>query len=616
MKRFFILHIIALFFIGLTAYTPMPKPHCETIYKQFLADYEQFAQQITSFNSELDLLDTEEVQQSFSALRTSFKTIEPLLAYYLESEYNLYFNGAPLPKLEPNAPEIKVLDPKGMQVIDEIVYADAIDKTALKSQLSKLQKATQLSKKLLLGIHPEDRHIIEATRSQIIRTVSLGLSGFDTPGSGLYISDAIASNQTLVKYLAAYTDIMRNEDKNIINQLKALEGSLVDAKTQENVDFAFLIREYYSPLYGDILDFHLASGIEHAREVSNILSPLNYYAKGLFEEDFLNLSTFNRISPEDYNQEKISLGEKLFYDNIMSQSSDMSCATCHKPELAFTDGKSISSPNSSDQQLHRNTPTLINSIYSKRYFYDMRATKPDLQIDHVIYNPDEFHFNYDSISHRLKADASYNSLFAQNYGSNSINRYSITDAIIQYVSSLSGFSSEFDQYMRKEKDVYSEEALAGFNLFMGKGACASCHFVPLFNGTVPPSYEDSESEILGVLASNDFTQVQLDNDPGRILNGNQAEASEIYHRSFKTPSVRNAALTAPYMHNGVHPNLDDVLTFYNNGGGAGMGQDVPYQTLAPDSLGLSTVEMKQIIVFMETLTDTTGMMPKPLANNF
>lgn len=581
----------------------------QNIFKQFFNQFESYEQSVGELKSNLSQKSEAEIIDDYLELRVQFKSIESLLAYYMEGEYNLYFNGAPLPKLEPNAPQIVVLEPKGMQVLDELIYADSMDKKEIEKILHELSTACQFTKKILRSITAQDRHIIEALRSQIVRTVSLGLSGFDTPGSAAFMLDAITINQVMIQYLTAYQELMRPEDKIIQSRLSELAQALDNNKDLPVADFAHLIREYYNPLYGDILRFHLGSGIEHAREVSNILSPLNYYAESIFDEDFLNLAPFNKIDPSDYTPAKIKLGESLFYDDLLSQAKDMSCATCHQPEKGFADGKKISVENSSNRDLQRNTPTLINSIYSRRYFYDMRAVKPDLQIDHVVYNPDEFHFNYDSIASRLHNDEKYKSLFEKNYGENHINRYTITDAITQYISSLSGFSSPFDEYMRKESDAYAPEAIAGFNLFMSKGACASCHFVPLFNGTVPPAYQDSESEILGVLATNDFINPRLDTDPGRIHNGNATEASEIYHRSFKTPSVRNIALTAPYMHNGVHPTLDDVMTFYNNGGGAGMKLDVPYQTLAPDSLGLTTEETKHIITFMETLTDTIGMIP-------
>jgi cytochrome c peroxidase len=157
----------------------------------------------------------------------------------------------------------------------------------------------------------------------------------------------------------------------------------------------------------------------------------------------------------------------------------------------------------------------------------------------------------------------------------------------------------------------SEPARRGFNLFMGKAACGTCHFAPVFNGTVPPDYEDSESEVLGVPAAPVWKDAAIDPDMGRIANRRAAEHAPFNQYAFKTPTLRNIALTAPYMHNGVYQTLEEVMQFYNVGGGAGIGIVLPNQTLPPDPLGLSKREIRDIIVFMEALTDTAGLTRAP-----
>jgi len=151
----------------------------------------------------------------------------------------------------------------------------------------------------------------------------------------------------------------------------------------------------------------------------------------------------------------------------------------------------------------------------------------------------------------------------------------------------------------------------GFNLFMGKAGCATCHFPPTFSGLVPPLFYESESEVLGVPAENVGVDAILDDDMGRYHNGRSKEFFENYKNSFKTVTLRNIALTAPYMHNGVFNTLEEVMEFYNNGGGAGMGIEVPNQTLPADSLHLTQYEQTAIITFMEALTDTVNLTSKP-----
>jgi len=172
------------------------------------------------------------------------------------------------------------------------------------------------------------------------------------------------------------------------------------------------------------------------------------------------------------------------------------------------------------------------------------------------------------------------------------------------VLSLQSFNSPFDEYVRGEKSDISAEVREGFNLFMGKAACGTCHFAPTFAGLVPPSFIHSESEILGVLKNPHADS--LDADMGRNANGISNESAWIYDRSFKTTTVRNVELTAPYFHNGAYSSLNEVLDFYNEGGGEGKGLTVSNQTLSPDPLDLTDDEMNAIIAFMKSLTDNSA----------
>ncbi len=164
--------------------------------------------------------------------------------------------------------------------------------------------------------------------------------------------------------------------------------------------------------------------------------------------------------------------------------------------------------------------------------------------------------------------------------------------------------------MRSEKKSVSREVKNGFNLFMGKAACGTCHFAPTFAGLVPPRFTESESEILGILQQFDTLSPKLDTDAGRYA-GHAKDQVALYKRSFKTMTVRNSGLSAPYFHNGKFKTLEQVLEFYDHGGGAGLGLDVPYQTLPSDKLHLTKNEKRDIIAFLHSLTDTTGLTNKP-----
>jgi cytochrome c peroxidase len=146
---------------------------------------------------------------------------------------------------------------------------------------------------------------------------------------------------------------------------------------------------------------------------------------------------------------------------------------------------------------------------------------------------------------------------------------------------------------------------------MGKAACGTCHFAPVFNGTVPPYFNDTEAEVLGVPESYDTLHPVLDHDLGRFDSGYPRDKAPFYKYAFKTVTVRNAAITAPYMHNGAIKSLEEVVDFYNRGGGAGMGLDVPHQTLPFDHLTLSEAEQKDLVAFMHALTSTSFDTEKP-----
>ena len=142
----------------------------------------------------------------------------------------------------------------------------------------------------------------------------------------------------------------------------------------------------------------------------------------------------------------------------------------------------------------------------------------------------------------------------------------------------------------------------GFNLFTGKAKCATCHFIPLFNGLVPPEFTETETEVLGVPATKSKKNATLDTDPGKY----NITHSVIHKNAFKTSTLRNIELTGPYMHNGVFNSLDEVMEFYNEGGGAGLKISPDNQTLPKNKLHLTKKEMADIIAFLKSLTDPSA----------
>jgi len=206
---------------------------------------------------------------------------------------------------------------------------------------------------------------------------------------------------------------------------------------------------------------------------------------------------------------------------------------------------------------------------------------------------------------RIKQDSGYVAFFNTTYAytHEPLSEENITNAIASYVRSLISLNSRFDKYMNGNKAALNEEEKKGFNVFMGKARCATCHFVPFFNSVAPPYFSEAESEVLGVPATADTLHATLDADEGKY---NLYPISILKH-AFKTPTLRNIDLTAPYMHNGVYKTLEDVIDFYDKGGGSGLGIAPANQTLPANHLQLSHEEKKQLIAFLHSLTDTIRM---------
>ncbi|MNQ44125.1 Cytochrome c551 peroxidase precursor [compost metagenome] len=291
------------------------------------------------------------------------------------------------------------------------------------------------------------------------------------------------------------------------------------------------------------------------------------------------------------------MGEKLFYDKSLSKNNDRSCATCHHPEKAFTDGLKTN-VSLTGSNLARNTPTLTYASLQNAQFWDMRQIDLEKQSIDVIQNKDEMHGSMENIHTKILLDKDYIKLFQKAYPKTlKTETWQIQNAIASYVRSLNSFDSRFDLYMRGKKNTLNNQEIEGMNLFMGKAKCATCHFTPLFNGTVPPSYSKTEHEVIGT--PNEESGKKLSPDLGRYQYNKMSQLIG----AFKTPTVRNVAVTAPYMHNGVFKTLEEVVSFYNKGGGKGLGYAVENQTLPFDKLNLTVKEEQALVAFMKTLTD-------------
>ncbi|MEO1411972.1 MAG: cytochrome c peroxidase [Bacteroidota bacterium] len=623
MKKIISLYIFALLFVC-SAFLPSDPPPSQQVLQQLerafhqnISTVEQEIAQVTVLAEALAEAPAtvDALQKAHLDTRLAFKRIEYLLEYFDHYSIKKNINGAPLPTVEPKVPELIVVEPSGLQVLDELIFSE--DPLAEKEEIIRLAQKLQGDFKKVAEyqqhIRITHRHVFEAVRQELLRVFTLGLTGFDTPGSVNAIPEATASWEAMATTVEAYYGLAEGEDAIFTQGLIALfsrgQRYLEEHPDFDDFDRLTFLKDYVDPLYDKLYQLQKKLRIETLRETNPRRQPVNESAHSLFAADFLNPAYFANIDlSQDVVDKRTALGKILFFDPVLSSNLQGSCASCHQPDRAFTDGVAQSPSLSGTGHVKRNAPTVVNAVFAERYFYDLREPQLERQIKHVVMDSLEFATDFATIIDKLNQSDTYRELFAEAYAdfpSYQLSKWSISDALACYVSSLTSFNSPVDQYIRGEREELEASVKRGFNLFMGKAACGTCHFAPTFNGTVPPGYDESESEVLGVPATKDTLQTVLDGDIGRFNSFRPIDQAPFYVASFKTVTVRNIAETAPYMHNGVYDTLEEVVDFYNRGGGVGLGLEVPYQTLPDTPLGLTQQEQQDLVAFMKALSDET-----------
>ena len=613
MKRFYISSLILSIVLALHFAAKSPQRPLENARLSYLENINSFQSHLALFRADLRAyrqgnLKPAELQDSFAQLRLAFKRVEFMLDYLEPQDVKDHINGAPLAKTERNAPRLVIIEPKGLQRIEEWVYEDYSEEQV--SELIKLSKELESQFKVIALFAKKsrftDRQVFEAARMGLVRITSLGITGFDTPSSNKAISESLEAWKAIQTTLEPYWILAGN--KNLASEMeKKFKGganylaSNLDFDSFNRLNF---IRNYVEPLYRQSLDLHRELAFEMAGEVFRGELAFNYEASSIFSADFFNLKYYTGLKEDSLLPIKRELGRLLFFDPVLSANFQRSCASCHDPQKAFSDGQAKSLAFDKKGQVERNAPGLFNALYAEKFFHDLRADRMETQMEHVIFSEKEFATNYKTIFKRLKSSEEYLGLFKKAFPGfkEVINRHTLSQSIIAYLSELQSFNSPVDQYLRGESNILEPKVKAGFNLFMGKAACATCHFAPSWAGLVPPLFEENESEVLGVLKAPGLKE--LDSDRGRIAGGVVQDEAPFFENSFKTPTIRNVALTAPYFHNGAYPDLKSVLEFYNHGGALGLGMGLDHQTLPGDSLELSGIEINQLESFLRALTDT------------
>lgn len=565
----------------------------------FLADIrDYYFETIDSTLFYLNQMDTvvhlEKNQALFLEVRKWYKRNEPMMLTFDYANYSK-INGPNLLKVEiEDFTDIKRMKPKSLQVVEEVLFAEGeLDKATLHSALTFLKVRIPFIKKNHIIMKQRDYHFLRMIRDAIINTATKGITGFDSPMLANSLQEAIYNYESIQHILYLYQEAF-SETTLITDWTKEIQSTidfLADGDFDSFDRYTF-IKDHINKQLELINRTEADWGITLHKS-----RPLNPNATNLFSREFFNMDMFKPQGSKSITPEMVSLGRALFNDASLSESGKMSCGTCHLENRAFTDGLAKARGNDGSI-LQRNTPTLPYSVFQKTFFYDGRGDGLEGQIVSVMNNEKEFHMDLNTMVEKVAASNEYTEQFEIVYDGEITNK-NIRNAIANYIRNLAPFDSKFDKNMQGLESTLTNQEILGFNLFSGKAACATCHFAPVFNGTVPPRFSETEFENLGVTATANFDDPDLDQDPGMYY---PYEVEERRH-FFKTSSVRNAALTAPYMHNGAYDTFEELMQFYNLGGGAGMGLDVVYQTLPPDPLGLTEIEIDAIIAFMKTLTD-------------
>ncbi len=545
-------------------------------------------------------------QAQFLKARFAYKKIESLTEFYF-SGISKAINGPAIDKAEEY--DDKVVVATGFQVVEEYLFPiiDESNLAAAVQEIEILKSCVVRIRALMEGNEFTDPNIFQAARLELLRIMSLGISGFDSPIALLSLYETNAALSGLRQILSFYRDETNKESWKKTDDAFAKAVNYLDRNTDFNsFDRAEFIVQFLNPLTRQVYDFQVKTGIKNNKWKEAVdLAKKDFFQQGVFNVDY-----FARQRPAGDSIYLIELGRVLFFDPILSGNNRRACASCHQPGRAFTDGNEKSVAFNFVGAIPRNASTLINAGYQKSQFWDQRVQFLEDQVSDVAANPLEMHRELDQSVMDLNASDGYRKLFSNAFSTeplDTITPLKVRVALAAYVRSLDGLDSKFDRYFRDGSEMLSREELSGFNLFMGKAKCGTCHFLPIFNGSVPPLYYETESEVIGVPLQADTADAQIDNDLGKFHTYNR----ELHKNAFKTPTVRNAALTAPFMHNGVYETLEEVVDFYNRGGGQGIGIELPNQTLPPEKLNLSKSEQHDIVSFIHTLSDTVGLTTRP-----
>ncbi|WP_341220439.1 cytochrome-c peroxidase [Polaribacter atrinae] len=352
---------------------------------------------------------------------------------------------------------------------------------------------------------------------------------------------------------------------------------------------------------------------KHKEEYTNIANLKAIYSNGdntkwptpdldstVDKKAFKDIGALPKLQHPEYNpfsKEKSKLGKTLFFDPRLSVSGQIACASCHNPELAWTDNSTRSFGH--DRQTGaRNSMTILNAGFAHSLFWDGRASSLEDQARFPIGDPLEMNEKLNIAVDKIAKIEGYKPLFKAAFGNDTISLKRIQYAIATFERTVNSYKTKFDKFVEGDSTKLNNQEVLGLHLFRTKARCINCHNTPYFSDN---QFHNDGQTLFGT----------KDEDFGRYnVTKNMADIGKI-----RTPTLREVARTGPWMHNGHFPSLLDVVQFYNLGNPAvvqkkylGKGRDSLIPTNSPilKKLNLEKNEIEALIAFMETLSSSRG----------
>ncbi|WP_337084707.1 cytochrome-c peroxidase [Elizabethkingia anophelis] len=321
------------------------------------------------------------------------------------------------------------------------------------------------------------------------------------------------------------------------------------------------------------------------------------------EENFQDIGPLAEMQyPADnpYSEDKMELGKTLFFDPRLSKSGQIACASCHNPELSWADGNRVSFGHDRQNGI-RNAPTLLNIGFAKTFFWDGRSSTLEEQVKSPIENPVEMNLHMSLATKKIRKIKGYKPYFEKAFGTTEITEDRIAKAIATFERSLISPPSRFDKFVSGKRNALTDAEVKGLHLFRTKANCINCHNTPYFS--------DQKFHNLGLTYYGKKYE-----DLGRYLVTLKNEDVG----KFKTPTLREVSENKPYMHNGLFPELANIVMMYN----AGMGRETPrgdqvndpkfpHKSGMIERLNMTDEEVFDVVAFLKTLNSYKYKMRAP-----